>query len=804
MAEGEGLRKRLLEMMRASGYEARTKNELARLLDLKQEERPVFRTELARLVTEGLVVRGNKGRFKPRQAETGLLVGTMKLHSKGSAFFFPDKRDEGNVKSGFDMETYSRVFIPARKTSVALDGDRVAVRVEKIDGAAVGRGGSDRRGKGGGKSSRQDGDEEGAMGRVEKILERRSGVVVGTFMKQGKFSYVVPDDPNMPPTIELSAETTANAGQKVSVELEHWEKQGETPRGKVVRILGYPDEAGVDILGIIEAHGLRMEFPPEVEEEAKAVREKIPAEELARRDDWRDEFIFTIDPDTAKDFDDAIGVRRVDGGWSLAVHIADVSHYVKPDSPLDKEAVKRGNSTYLVDRVLPMLPPELSNGICSLRPNEDRLTCAAIMRFDKNGKMGKARFVKAVINSKYRLTYAEAQEFIETGKGSVDSKELEEAIKVAWDLASLLRKRRFANGALDLEMSEISIVLDEKGKTTGYTVEEYNESHQLIEECMLVANEAVARAIKGAQRPGLYRVHEDPDFEKLQEYGEFARSHGYEVGDLTNRKHIQKLLDLAKGKPEEHNIKLGLLKSLKRAAYSEEPAGHYGLAKTDYCHFTSPIRRYADLIVHRSLEPLLDNPPAKMDRLPSKAHCAEIADHISTTERVSSSAENESKRLKLMQWLKECAESDDPPIFHAVVTEVRAMGLAVEATEIMQRGMVKREAFPPGDWRLDAHRGCFTSRDGEMGQNDVLPVVVDTVDIERGFVDFRLVVEGDKGTPRPQRPEGRGRVERTPKIRPASARKTAKGGKSAKKTSGGGGKRSSGGRGGKGRSRGRG
>lgn len=786
MAEGEGLRKRLMEKMRASGYQPRTKAELAQDLGLEQAERPKYRAELARLVAEGLVVRGNKGRFKLRKEEKGLLVGTLRMHAKGSAWFYPDMRDEGNQSSGFDFESYGRVYIPARKTSVALDGDRVGIRVERIDGEDVG---PRSKGKSGRRQSTKR-TEEGAAGRVEKIIERRSGVVVGTFVKEGKFSYVVPDDPNMPPTIELSAETTANPGQKVSVELEDWEKRQNIPRGRVVRVLGYPDEAGVDILGIIEAHGLRVEFPQDVEDEARAVPDKIPAAELARRDDWREEFIFTIDPDTAKDFDDAIGVKRIEGGWSLAVHIADVAHYVKPDRPLDKEAVKRGNSTYLVDRVLPMLPPELSNGICSLRPHEDRLTCAAIMHFDKNGKMGKTRFVKAVINSKHRLTYAEAQVFIETGRAGKgkDVEELADTIEVAWELASLLRRKRFANGALDLEMGEISIVLDETGKPTGYTREEYNESHQLIEEFMLVANEAVARAIKNAQRPGLYRVHEDPDFDKLNEYGEMARSHGYEPGDLTNRKHIQELLDAAKGKPEEHAIKLGLLKSLKRAAYSEEPLGHYGLAKGDYCHFTSPIRRYADLIVHRSLEPLLDNPPEKTDRLPSKAHCAEIADHISTTERTSASAENETKRLKMMQWLKECSESDDPPVFEAVITEVRSMGLAVEATEIMQRGMVKRETFPRGDWRLEAHRGRYSSSEGNLTQDDVIQVVVDEVNLERQFVDFRIA-----GTEKGERKPMARRGPRQTKIK-SGGRKPGKTKKSSRGRGGAGGKKAFGGR----------
>jgi ribonuclease R len=318
--------------------------------------------------------------------------------------------------------------------------------------------------------------------------------------------------------------------------------------------------------------------------------------------------------------------------------------------------------------------------------------------------------------------------------------EIAGALTESWKLASVLRKRRFAQGALDLEFPEIRVLLDKFGRPTGYKREEYNESHQLIEEFMLAANEAVARAIKDANRPGIYRVHEDPDHDKLFEFAEVARAHGYEPGDLMNKKHIQKLLRQARGKPEEHAIKLGLLKSLKRADYQAEPLGHYGLSKTDYCHFTSPIRRYADLIMHRALEPLLENAPSETARLPIRAHCAEIADHISTTERTSASAEEESRRLKMLEWLHRCAHEPDPPVFEAVITDVRKIGLLVEALDILQRGLIKRDDFPPADWRLEAHRMRYTTMKGdELQLGQVVPVQVARVNMERQLVDFRIV-----------------------------------------------------------------
>ncbi|NNC87813.1 MAG: ribonuclease R [Akkermansiaceae bacterium] len=731
MPDGEGLREQVLALMGTPGYRPRNKGELARDLEVHPDERSALRAALAQLEREGVIVRGKKARYQLRSRDAKLLVGTVRFHPKGSAWFYPDVKDDANLDTGIDLEKFRRIYIPANKTSVALDGDRVAVRIDRLGPPVWWKHAKHKQA-----ALELPGAEEQANGRVERIIKRRSGVVVGTYLERGKFRYVQPDDRNMPATIELTGDVVAAPGQKVAVELLEWDSRQVSPHGRITEVLGWPGDAGVDILAIIRRHGLRTEFPEAVVEEAKRVPGEIPPDELARREDWREADVITIDPADAKDFDDAILVRRSDRGWELAVHIADVSHYVKPQSALDKEAEERGNSTYLVDRVLPMLPPELSNGICSLRPGEDRLTCAAIMQFAPDGKMTKARFAKAVICSKKRYTYEEAQEILVGGSAGEGPAAM---LHEAWNLAALLRQRRFAQGALDLDFAEVRMILDEKGQATGYQREEYNESHQLIEEFMLAANEAVARAIKNAQRPGIYRVHEDPDFDKLHEFAELARSHGYQPGDLTNKKHIQKLLDAAKGKPEEHAIKLGLLKSLKRAHYLDEPQGHYGLSKTDYCHFTSPIRRYADLIMHRSLEPLYDNPPPETDRLPGKKHCAEIADHISTTERTSASAEDESRRLKMLEWLQRTAQEPDPPVFEAVVTDVRKIGLMVEATEILQRGLVKRADFPRGDWHFEGHRMRYASREGEMHLGQVLRVRVVRVDIENQFVDFRVV-----------------------------------------------------------------
>jgi ribonuclease R len=750
---------RIFDFLKKQDSTGLNKSELARALDLGTKDRALLRATVSELEREGKISEGKKSRYYVKRKSSsagkggakgkgpssskgeakgkgassskgaGTLIGTIHFRASGRSVFFADVLNEENIESGLDLEKVRRVVVPAGKTGVALDGDKVRLKLSPPAERRPDR----RRGPKGKKGSPRFDDQ--VMGRVDKVLERRSGVVVGIFYKKKKFSYVKPSDESLPPTIELEGNADARTGQLVAVELTEWKRKNDIPRGRLAKVLGWPGDAGVDIEAIVEQHALHTKFPKAVMDETAKVPQEISAEEIALREDWRERDVITIDPVDAKDFDDAIAVNKVEGGWDLAVHIADVAHYVRPNSALDKEAVERGNSTYLVDRVIPMLPPELSNGICSLRPDVERLTCVAVLRFDENGKMGQARFAKAVIRSKARLTYDQAQEMLDNGGGG----ETGEIVRGVWELASVLRKRRFKNGALDLEFPEVRVVLDDKGVPTGYKREEYSESHQLIEECMLVANEAVARAIKTAQRPGIYRAHEDPDQAKLFDFTELARSHGYQPGDLTNRKHIQQLLKDSKGSLEEHAIKLGLLKSLKRAAYRAQPIGHYGLAKVDYAHFTSPIRRYADLVVHRTLEPLLSNPPKELDFVPNQAHCEEISTHISETERKSSSAEEESRRLKMMEYLKICSEMDEPPVFEAVITEVRPIGLMVEATEIMQRGVVKRERFPRGMWRIESHRQAYVCGKKELKMGQLINVEVDEVDIERGFVNYRVV-----------------------------------------------------------------
>ncbi|WP_367875266.1 ribonuclease R [Luteolibacter sp. Populi] len=769
----EELRSALLRLMGGKGYRPLNKSEISRELSLSTNDRPLLRGELAALTKEGKILEGKKGRYEvPKGAGADHLRGVIRFLPRGHAWFYPDMADPANLASGIDLKKYSRLHVPRRDTGSALEGDRVEVAF------VLPRPAQWRQGK------RFAAEEEpDARGKVAKILERRSGRLVGVYHKKGKFGWVETEDPALDGQIDLNGETTAEPGQLVVIDLEQWEKQ-QNPRGRVIEVLGWPGDAGVDILSVIHRQGLRTSFPEDVLNETRKISETVDPQEVARREDWRDRLVITIDPADAKDHDDAIWVEKHGKGWTLAVHIADVSHYVKPKTALDKEATERGNSTYLVDRVLPMLPPELSNGICSLKPDVDRLTKCAIIEISPTGKVSKARFCDAVINSQAKLSYEQAQAILD-GKPAPEGsfKGLEEMVREAWQMAAVLRKKRFADGALDLEMPEIRVKLDDKGRAISVHQVEHTASHQLIEECMLLANEAVARLLKGKNKPTIYRVHEDPDFGKLHEYTETARAHGYQPGDLTNRAHIQKLLDSAKGRPDEHLIKLGLLKSLKRAAYSADPLGHYGLAKGDYCHFTSPIRRYADLVVHRSMQPFLTNPPKKQDALPSQATLAEFARHISDTERASAEAENETKQIKMLEYLAMCANLPEPPVFDGVVTDVRMSGLMVEATEIGARGLIKREDLPRGDWRFEQVQMRFVSRGGlqfQLGQK--IKMQVQRIDFQGKFIDFRIAgeaqavdavrVDGADWKKAPQ--EKKGRKPKFEKSRPPKGEKKRK------------------------------
>ena len=703
------LRESVLRLLARRDYRPLDDAGIGRELGLKSPQRRELGKTLGEMERAGEIARIRKDRYiLPDEAD--LVTGTLSIHPSGFAFLITEKAGEQDI------------FVAAQNTGTAMHGDRVVVRIMR-DVAA--------------QSRRK--DHARAEGRVIRILERAHDTIVGTLQQSPNFFYVVPDDPRLTHNVYVQVPPPAplprapRLGDKVVVHLQAWESRHVNPEGEIVEVLGSADDPGVDVLSIVRNYHLPTEFPKAVVDEAEQIPPTVEERLLAGREDLRGKFIVTIDPDDAKDFDDAIDVDKLGrGGWRLGVHIADVAAYVTPGSALDREARHRGNSVYLPDRVIPMLPERLSNGVCSLKPDVDRLTHSAFMDFDAQGRVTSARFGRTVIRSAKRLTYKEAYAILQEPPRDP----LGERLHVAWELAALLRRKRFEHGSLDLDFPEVKVRLDENGRPIRLERIENDESHQLVEEFMLAANEAVASELKNRNIPTVYRVHENPDPEKLADYRELALSYQYKVGDLTQRREIQKLLAATKDKPEEQALKIGLVKSLKRARYLPQPLGHYGLAKNNYLHFTSPIRRYADLIVHRSLAERNEKRPARTDL----SQLASLAEHISTTERTAAEAEIEAVKMKKLEFFERQLAEHDPQVFRANVVDVRNYGLVVELPDVLLTGVVHVSTLTDDFYVFDAvHRRLSARRSRKrFSVGDKLSVFVARVDRFKRQIDFAL------------------------------------------------------------------
>lgn len=723
------LKDRLIRHMEDGRYEPQSKSELARALNVDSRQKLDFRALVDQMEEEGKLVRLQKGRYALKRERRNLVHGMIRILRSGKILFLPRKGDPAAAALGWDTEAIPELELKPNRLGTALDGDRVAVRVERK--AARGR-----------RNIRRDrfsSPNAGMKARVEEVTERARSRWLGVFRTgKNKPGRVLGDGVSSPSSIELAEKPAMEVlpGQLVSVEPVTCGEEKKAPRGKIVEVLGYPDEPHVDMEAVIRKYGLSAEFPASVLRELETLPQNPSPGELARRENWTDRTVITIDPASARDFDDAISITATPSGWTLAVHIADVSHFVRPGGALDGEALRRGNSTYLPDRVLPMLPPRLSDDLCSLRPDVVRLTKVCEMKFDQKGKMLRARFADAFIRSKARLTYQEAFAML---KGN-DKGEVPSTVREAWNLASILRRNRYAKGALDLDFPEVRAVMDKDGRVTGIITEEYDESHQLIEECMLAANEAVALALKNGNRPTIYRVHEEPDSSKLFEFGQLCKLYGYPVHDIGQRQYLNELMKSIKGSPDEQLLKLALLKSLMRARYDTEPLGHYGLATPNYCHFTSPIRRYADLVVHRSLNPLLANPPKGAKGAGSAGRLEEDAEHISETERISASAEKDANRMKLFEWLEGQCYTEHPEVHEALVTETRHFGVLLEIPRLQIKGLVKPDKLPGGRWVYEAFASRWKNDHGSVLCAGLrVPVIPVKVDREQQWADFAIV-----------------------------------------------------------------
>ncbi len=770
--------------------------QLVRELGTKGEGRAELETALARLAARGELIELRSGHFTATSRSREFAVGRVNMHRDGYGFLISDRPIEG---------IQGDVFLAPETAEKAMHGDRVVVRIGRIE--ANGR----------------------ADGEIVKVLQRAHPTVVGEFRIGKRGQWVVPHDDRIRQWIEIpegmelppSGATIDRigviprqvrspeelAGLIVNVELLEYAERGEHPVGRVIEILGSPDDFGVDVEVVIRQHHLPHRFPPEVVEQARGVPDEIGAADMEQRRDFRGLDIVTIDGETARDFDDAVWVKRLaNGNYALQVHIADVSHYVRPGTPIDVEARLRGTSVYFPDRAVPMLPFELSTNICSLVPKTDRLVLSALLEIDRHGDTVSQEFTSGVIRSAERMTYTDVHLILEGDAGKRERYQpLVARFELMQELALLMNRKRVRRGSIDFDMPEPLIEFDEWGAMTGVSRAARNIAHRIIEEFMLAANEAVASHLAAAVPASIYRIHEKPDPKRVMEFEEVAAHFGYSLGvgaipvqrfgvtdkrrDGGKRRHdielaapelkissrqYQKLVAKIEGKPEERILSYLMLRSLKQARYSTNNVGHFALAADTYTHFTSPIRRYPDLVVHRLLRAALaakpdtsrasagDRPltvaapkrPLSRNRegadgaVMTEAELSAIAAECSQTERRAAEAERELVEWKKVRFMADRVGED----FDALIISTAKYGVFVELTEMFIEGLVPIDTLPGDEY---AYRetvrkvvGKRTRREFSIG--DRVRVVLVRIDANERKLQFSIFEE-----PKPRRRKGR-------------------------------------------------
>ena len=652
------------------------------------------------LSLDGIVVELEPGRFRYNNLGT-TATGIFQRRSNGKNSFIPEDGGEP-------------IRVAERNSHHAMDGDKVRVQL----------------------FARRKGTEPEAE--VVEVLESKKKTFVGKLHISRDFAFLITEDKTLANDIFIPKDMLKGGknNDKAIVRIIEWPDHAKNPLGEVVDILGASGQNNTEMHAILAEYGLPYIYPQEVEEAAEHIPEAITKEDLAEREDFRQVTTITIDPKDAKDFDDALSLQKMENGnWEVGVHIADVTHYVKPDTIIDKEAYERATSVYLVDRTIPMLPERLSNGLCSLRPNEEKCCFSVIFELNDTAEIINSRICRTVIKSDRRFTYEEAQQIIETGEG-----ELKEDILALNSLAQTLRKIRFEKGAIDFDRYEVKFEINEKGQPLSVYFKESKEANKLIEEFMLLANRTVAECIgkpeKGKRKKTfVYRIHETPSPEKMENFAEFIRRFGYKLkttgskSDIT--KSINSLLDSAKGKPEENLIETLAVRSMQKARYSTENIGHYGLAFSHYSHFTSPIRRYPDMMVHRLLERYL----AGKNSIP-REKCEDECDHCSQMEQLAANAERASIKYKQVEFMSDKVGK----IFDGVISGVTEWGLYVELNENKCEGMVPIRGLDDDFYEFDEKNYCLIGRRRKRTYRlgDPATIKVVQANLERKQLDFVL------------------------------------------------------------------
>ena len=679
---------------------------------------------LAELHDKGDLLEVETGAFKLKPKHS-YMEGIIDITSGGAAYILSETNEDD-------------IYIAPRNVKNALNGDRVKIYLHARH-----------------KNKRLEGE-------VAEIITRAKTEFAGTVQLSDKYAFVVPDSTKMLVDIFIPQHLVNNAqhGQKVIAEISDWPKGTKNPIGKITKLLGWPGENDVEMNSILAEYGFPLSFPRRVEDESALIPEIISNEEIKKRRDFRNTPTFTIDPADAKDFDDALSIIRLpNGNWEIGVHIADVSHYVRPTTQLDKEAYYRATSVYLVDRVIPMLPEKLSNGVCSLRPNEDKLCFSSVFEMDENAKVVKQWFGKTIIHSNNRFSYEQAQEVIETGKGIMSNE-----ILTLDTLAKKLRAERFKNGAIAFEKVEVRFKLDESGKPLGVYLKESKDSNKLIEEFMLLANKSVAefvgrkheivsegkrkkvveeQTLRVEKKPFVYRVHDSPVTERLESFAAFAGKWGYKL-KITNEREIagslNGLMKELHGKKEQNVLEQLAVRTMSKAVYTTENIGHYGLAFDFYTHFTSPIRRYPDVLVHRLLEFYLEG-KSGVDQDLLEEQCK----HSTQMEIKASEAERASIKYKQVEFLQDKIGE----VFDGLISGVTEWGLYVEIIENKCEGMIRLRDLADDFYEFDDSNYCVigsrTKRKYTLG--DSVRVEVMRCDLLRKQIDLRMI-NGDDGAPK--------------------------------------------------------